>query len=340
MIRVQKIPQTDAIKMESREDNIIIAWLDDWFKWSVKREGMEPALDLVDFYTAPRVLCNFLNDSELENSAVAAFARLHWRDFAAGGLVVRLGSKEDQQTLRTEIKEYVLALIYNPDDLKIATVKNRLGQYYETRARFQLLQIDTNPVMDHLIDMSERNRGANKTGVTYDPNTMEVRSKKVLLGKKTVIATVGIQISGTLRDLMYGLLIKVLLDQGIEKIRCCKVCGRFTHDTTKPKSYCSDDCKDKFWSKNERRKSNRKNNRLNKHQEQQRAIEERAGRDLFMKLPQLLFTPQHTSREREFLMDVQRKLPREVSKTLSSKLDWKEQPPETRKALVRLAMII
>jgi hypothetical protein len=184
MIRVQKIPQTDAIKMESREDNIIIAWLDDGFKWSVKREGMEPALDLVDFYTAPRVLCNFLNDSELENSAVAAFARLHWRDFAAGGLVVRLGSKEDQQTLRTEIKEYVLALIDNPDDLKIATVKNRLGQYYETRARFQLLQIDTNPVMDHLIDMSERNRGANKTGVTYDPNTMEVRSKRFYWGRK------------------------------------------------------------------------------------------------------------------------------------------------------------
>jgi hypothetical protein len=118
MIRVQRIPQANAIKMERREGNILIAGLDEWFRRSVERRGMKLAIDLVDFYTGPKVLCNFLNDSELEDSAVAAFARLHWRDFQLGGLFVRLGSKEDQQTLRTEIKEYVLALIDNPDGLR------------------------------------------------------------------------------------------------------------------------------------------------------------------------------------------------------------------------------
>lgn len=253
MMRVQKIPQADAIKMERREGNIIIAGLDEWFRWSVEREGIKLAVDLVDFYRGPKVLCNFLNDSELEDSAVAAFAQLHWRDFELGGLFVRLGSTEDQQTLRTEIKECVLNLIDNPDSLKLAKVRDRLRQY-DFRMRIQLLEVDTNPFMDDLIDMSERNRGANKSGITYDPNTMEVRSKKLSLGKKTVIATVGIQTSGTLRDLMYGLLIKVLRDEEIGQIRCCKVCGRFRDNRTKPGLYCSTKCKDAFWKRKERKK--------------------------------------------------------------------------------------
>jgi hypothetical protein len=257
MIRVQRAPQAEAVNIESREGNIIIAGLDDWFRQAINREGMKPAIDLVDFYPGPKVLCNFLNDSDLENSAVAAFAQLHWRDFEGGGLFVRLGSKKDQKTLRTEIKESVLNLIDNPDSLKLAKVRDRLRQY-EFRMRIQLLEVDTNPFMDHLVDMSERNRGANKNGITYDPNTMEVRSKKLSLGKKTIIATVGLESSGTLRDLMYGLLIKVLRDEEIGQIRRCKTCGSFNHYTTKPKDYCNDKCRYQFWNADEGRKSKRK----------------------------------------------------------------------------------
>jgi hypothetical protein len=62
MIRVQKTPQAEAINIESCEGNTINAGLDDWFRQAVEREGMKPSIELVDFYTAPKVLCKFLNN--------------------------------------------------------------------------------------------------------------------------------------------------------------------------------------------------------------------------------------------------------------------------------------
>lgn len=57
--------------------NIISAGFPEWFRWRHERKGMKPTIDSVKFYTTGEVLCNFLNDVELENSVVAAFARIH-----------------------------------------------------------------------------------------------------------------------------------------------------------------------------------------------------------------------------------------------------------------------
>jgi hypothetical protein len=162
---------------------------------------------------------------------------------------------------------------------------------------------------------------------------MEVRSKKLSLGKKTVIATVGIQISGTLRDLMYGLLIKVLLDKEIGQIRCCKVCGRFTHDTTKPKLYCSQKCHDVFWNADEDRKNRRKKKRLETEQSQRALEEQQRGRSLFMKVQQLANKPKRTSYETDFLSRVQALL---MVRNLSLNRAWQDQTVETQKEFVRI----
>lgn len=154
---------------------------------------MKPTIDSVEFYTTGEVLCNFLNDVELENSVVAAFARIHWRAFELGGLFLRTGSKRARIALRKEIKECVANLI-SPDAIKLAMVRRRLSHY---RMQIQLLEVDTNPVMDHLIDVTKRNRGAAKTGIRYDINTLEVRSKTIELGNKAIITSVGLSCSAT-----------------------------------------------------------------------------------------------------------------------------------------------
>jgi hypothetical protein len=187
MIRVPKTPQAEAVELKVLEGDIISAGFTDWFRWRVDQRKLKLTIGLVDFYSPQQVLCNFLNNSDLENSIVAGFAQLHWRAFQFGGLFLRLGSRRSQQALRKEIKESVVSLL-EPDSAKLSAVQRRLNQY---PMHIALLQVDTSPVMAHLVDVSKRKRGADKTGVIYDGNTMEVRSRKISSGGKTIIVTAG-----------------------------------------------------------------------------------------------------------------------------------------------------
>jgi hypothetical protein len=188
----------------------------------------------IGYQAAGQFICNFMNGNETRNIMATLGQVVRQMNLERPGTraAVKYPSRRSERELKRNLKRCLDGILKCKDLEYVERTLNRFN-----RGPIQVNLASSTADLDHyrIVDLT----------------------KKLTLGKNSLVLAVGTPLKLTLSEVMYDALLKCLLSGEIERIGFCAHCESLSVYRTKRKKFCSDQCRWDHHNTKPERKQNR-----------------------------------------------------------------------------------